>query len=1106
MKKSLIRKGICLLLSVATLFSIVALTVSAGSLKPNSTAATLDEMQALVGTMPYADYIVNYPEDKMPTGLSTIVLDNSTAVDQKGNKVDKVSESEDCLNSSTEDRNAWENFGWDENADSALFLPATGSVTWNFNVPADAASLYFIKITYYTCVTSESSMSAIERKLYIDGKAPFTESSYLTLSKHWTYDNIKVSDPTPATADDKEGTVYETREDGYYKIVTRIKDGMKYETVYKMTQDINGNSMAPSAVQHSQWSTYYCQDSSGYYHGYFKFFLLNGDHTFTLAAEREPVIIKSVELIPFNSEEGNSDIPTYDEVLKDYQDKGYTAPSGNSEPHVIEAEFPDFVSDTSVYATNDNTSAANYPASPKAQLYNVIGENSYSSVGQWAAYKFTVAEDGLYKFGMRYVQNALQGMFICRAIKIAGGHYGNEPAAPFLEAYNARFDYYDTWQSTYVGDGERVFEFYFEEGVEYTLYLECSLGTLKDLLQRVSNSMTKINDAYLKILQLTGNDPDEYRDYKFLEIMPDVLITLLEEAKELEAVKKEFEDLCGTNGAHITTLHTIALLLDTMGSDDGYNIAANMATLKSNLGTLGSWINSSQSSSMIVDSISVCPADADEKALKRAEPNFFQSLKFEIVSFFYSFFTDYEAMGLTEVPDGNTRTVDVWLATGRDQSNIWRTLIDGEGSFTDTTGIAVNLKLVAGGSLLPSVLSGKGPDVYMGLAAADVINTAIRDAILGVSGNDKDLSDDVNEIFSSTYYIYKYEDGTYETTKEYKGEENLVNVSQPFANHIEGNFADAAMDTITLQGVSYGVPDVMTMSMMFYRMDVLANLNQEVPESWDQLLALLPVLQSNNMSLGLNYGSAIDFMLYQRGGNMWKLPDDPKYAGYEVALDSDISLASFEYVCRLYSDYSFPISYDAANRFRTGEMPILIGDYGSLYNQLVVYATEIAGLWEFTSLPGTKRDDGTFNYDSLVNVSAVVMLHGCDDVLGAWQYMQWETSSGVQANYGNKMVALIGPSAKYESANLNAIKNLSWTASEREAIEEQMQHVASVVNYPGSYIITRYTKFAFLDAVNNGENPVEALQEYIDAINAEIRRKREEFGLTPPPADYETQQ
>jgi hypothetical protein len=53
----------------------------------------------------------------------------------------------------------------------------------------------------------------------------------------------------------------------------------------------------------------------------------------------------------------------------------------------------------------------------------------------------------------------------------------------------------------------------------------------------------------------------------------------------------------------------------------------------------------------------------------------------------------------------------------------------------------------------------------------------------------------------------------------------------------------------------------------------------------------------------------------------------------------------------------------------------------------------------------------------------------------------------------------------------------------------------AIVNYPGSYIISRYMKFAFLDTYNDGVNAHDAMMSYIDAINAEIKRKREEFDL-----------
>ena len=927
---------------------------------------------------------------------------------------------------------------------------------------------------------------------------------------------------------DGQEITYETLDDGYYKVIKTYKGGKEYVRKSVIIQDINGNSMLPEAVQTPLWSTDYCQDSTGYYQGYFKFYFLgDSEYQITLEAEREPVIIKSIELVPAVDTTGS--LQSFADYLEAMKNKGFAPATGASTVR-LEAEFPDLVSDSSVYATNDNTSSATFPSAPNAQLYNVIGENSYSSFGQWAAYKLTVDKDGLYKLGMRYLQSQLQGMYICRSIKIAGGQYGATPTVPFLEAYDAQFDYSKEWQSTYISDSNgNEFQFAFEAGVEYTIYIECSLGSLKDVIQKVENVLNTVNENYLRILQLTGSSPDEYRDYGFMLIMPEVLVSLIQQAGILMDVKEELIELCGTNGSHLATLETVAILLDTMGRDEGDNIAANMSNLKSYLGTLGTWINDSKQGTLILDNITICPSDADAKVLPGAKAGFFKSLWFEITSFIYSFFTDYESMGLTKVPDENTVTIDVWLASGRDQSNIWRTMIDADNGYTDSTGYGVNLKLVTAGTLLPSILSGKGPDIYMGLGASEVINYAIREAVLGINGNDtKALSEEENAVFKSTYYIYKDAEGNYhydETDPAVvyanAASPDDVFVSQSFEDVEANNYVKAATDTLELGDVVYGVPQTMGFAMMFYRMDVLAELDQAVPETWGELLSILPTLQSNNMQIGVSYIHALDFMIYQKGGSMWKYEDesiyDSIYAGAKIDLDSDIALESFEFVCRLYSDYSFPVSYDASNRFRTGEMPIIIGDYASIYNTLVVYATELAGLWEFCPLPGSEVVDPAtgktmidpqtgkkiINYNSLATVSATVMLHGCDNLKAAWTYLQWQTSAKAQADYGNKMVALIGPAAKYEAANVNAIDDLSWTASERDAIKNQMDNLSSIVNYPGSYITGRYMQFAFLDAVNDGVDAIDALSQYIDTINAEISRKRQEFGLPTFTADEE---
>jgi hypothetical protein len=97
--------------------------------------------------------------------------------------------------------------------------------------------------------------------------------------------------------------------------------------------------------------------------------------------------------------------------------------------------------------------------------------------------------------------------------------------------------------------------------------------------------------------------------------------------------------------------------------------------------------------------------------------------------------------------------------------------------------------------------------------------------------------------------------------------------------------------------------------------------------------------------------------------------------------------------------------------------------------------------------------------------------------------------------FTNEMVALMGPSAKQAVSNKNALASLPWTTSEYEQIQLQFNNLASIPNYPGAYIIARYTNFAFQNAYNDNVNPSDAMLEYIPTINKEIERKRNEFNL-----------
>ena len=123
------------------------------------------------------------------------------------------------------------------------------------------------------------------------------------------------------------------------------------------------------------------------------------------------------------------------------------------------------------------------------------------------------------------------------------------------------------------------------------------------------------------------------------------------------------------------------------------------------------------------------------------------------------------------------------------------------------------------------------------------------------------------------------------------------------------------------------------------------------------------------------------------------------------------------------------------------------------------------------------------------------MIEGSKNEEAAWEFIKWYTGAECQTDYANEMVAIIGDSAKHPTANRTALSQMPWTRAEYAEVQKQFENLAAVPNYPGYYILGRYTEFAFLAAYNNDADPSTELLSYINTINTEISRKRLEFGL-----------
>ena len=950
------------------------------------------------------------------------------------------------------------NYGEEGNKQSGVYVPESGTVSWEVEVPK--AANYTIKIVY--CQVGDKTNS-IERIFYLNGAVPFSEARSIVLNKVWTYD---------------------------YKYIYNSITG-KYDKYFEQDgSGSEGNDIRPNVIQSAQWVEYTIADSNGYYSAPFEFHFEAGVNTISFESQREPVVIQSIELVPAK------ELLTYDQYLEQIRVETNGKTPSNSkggDAYFFEAEAPDYVSAVTMYPVNDRTSPITSGLTgEQSSMYtklNTAGKEKWQNVGEWMEYTIEVKESGFYSLAVRYKQALLSGMYVSRRLYIDG-------KVPFEEANNCRFPYSDDWSTIYISDNPNIddpeeddpFQFYLEAGT-HTIRLEVCLGEMADIVNMVSSSLANINSCYLEILKLTGSSPDSNRNYGFARVMPDVLNLMMEESKNLKTVFDRLVEETG-KGEKTSTIEQVYLLLEKMAKNEK-EIAGNLGTLKSHIGSLGTWINSIKTQPLQVDHYTVQNCSEE---LPEDEANFFVSLWFEIKLFFASFITDYSAIGSTDEKGAGTNRVQVWVVTGRDQAQIIRNLVDNK--FTPQSGktaderIYVDLKLVSGGTLLPSVLAGVGPDVSLMESSTMIIDYALRDAVIPLN--------------------------KFMTDRQQVGSTPIQLTEEEKAASIMSAFPDAAMVPLTLYdydsatGVTneiyYGLPDSLSFAMMFYRKDVLASLGYSINDikTWDDLLSILPILQYNNMEIGI--ANDIYTFIYQSGNEAYR------ENGMKINFDDVGVLEAFTKLCNLYTQYSLPYQFDFANRFRTGEMPIGISSYTTC-NQLAIFASELSGLWGFVPLPGyeVKDEYGNLVYDedgnqvinntSIATVTGCVMLDGCDNEEAAWQFMQWYVSDDFQVDYSDEIVSIVGIASRPATANRKALEELPWTSEEWANINAQFDSLGAVPNHPGSYYLARYVSFAFLAAYNEGKDPADALLSYVPAINKEITRKRKEFGMEVIEAD-----
>ena len=813
--------------------------------------------------------------------------------------------------------------------------------------------------------------------------------------------------------------------------------------------DNRGNEIRPTQTEVYGWQSTYLKDKMGYVSEPYQFYFEKGKNTITLEAVNEPMVLRKLDIVAVEDGFKYADYTAAQTGTK-------AAGSGLDYVQIVQGEDSTVRSESSLYAKYDRASAITKPYSITKTILNYIGGEAWRNPGQWIEWNVEVPEDGYYHLCIKGRQNYDRGNISYRSLSIDG-------EVPFDEMKQVAFRFGNDWESLVLSDeSDKPYSFYLTKGT-HTVRLEATLGDMGMILEELSDSTFRLNQMYRTLLVYTGATPDQYRDYKVDQVYPEIMEAMSLESKRLYRIVDEVVEVTGQKADKIASAQTLAQQLERF-CEKPEKITLEFTTFKENISALGSAILSMSETKLDIDYIAVYGENAK---LDKDKSNFFKKAAHEVKSFFASFFIDYDAVGDVYADESNT--VKVWVLTGRDQGTILKSMIDD--TFTPATGIPINVEIVGADALLNAVVAGNGPNVVLSVGAGQPVDFALRNAVEDLT-QFADYEEVLKEFAPSTYRQY------------------------------------------TLDDSLYALPETLFYNVMFYRKDVLEDLELEVPQTWKELIEMLPTIQGNNLSVGIptaagSSGSAAAStavasaqadlsmyftLLYQQGGDLYN------DKGTQTIINNEAGVAAFKEYTKYFTDYGIPVIYDFVTRFRSGEMPIGIANF-TTYNTLVVSAPEIAGLWDFTLVPGTEKTDENGNAyidrSAFVSGSATMMLKTEDEKLkqSAWEFMKWWASSDTQVRFGREIEALLGSSARYATANMEAIKQLSWSASDIEILEKQLSYTVGIREVPGGYYTGRHISNACRKVINEKTDPRETIIDYSIKIDEELTKKRKEFGL-----------
>lgn len=734
-------------------------------------------------------------------------------------------------------------------------------------------------------------------------------------------------------------------------------------------------------------------------------------------------------------------------TVKSYQNLKSYSEYYKNEP-LVDAEWQQYEVEKFVSKSSSSIQAGSSSdpgVTPFDMSRNKLNTISFAEAGDRVDWKVNVEKAGFYNLAFKAMQSDKNSTYY-RKLLVNG-------EVPFEEAKYIPFRYSDKWENVVVGDLEgNPYAIYLNAG-ENIISFEVNVSKMRIINEKLTKITDEMNDLGLQVKSVTGNSTDKEIDWDMDEYFTDIHERFARWISEVESILEYVKYANGFEGDSyaISDLKNALSNLNKLAED--VNKLPTRLTLLSEGSScavqfLAGQINGVKSNVVTFDKFYVYSTD---NSLPRATANIFKKAWTSVSRFFLSFFDQNYSAKLAE------GEIEIWMGRSRQYVNALQKLIDQEGGFTDKTGIKAKVVLLPDeGKIILSNAANRTPDVACSVSTWIPNEYGMRGAI---------------------YDLRQFPD---------------------YAQNID-QFNENQLIPLIYDNQLFGLPETENFYVLYYRTDILESLSLEVPNTWDDVVDMLPILDRKGMefyiplssnSSSKSYDATAPF-IWQNDGQIYDVEN------LKSGIDDENTVKALQFMTDLYREYSLPYQVsNFFNEFRYGNMPIGIADYGT-YLQLLNAAPEIRGLWGISVVPGIERDgergETVYRYMS-GGQQASMIFKDSEYKAESWEFLKWWASEETQLSFSSHMINTYGKKYLWNTANQDAFQKLNWDKDDKAVIMEQWSWLKEVAKIPGSYIIEREISNIWNQVVFNDANLRSTISDSIIKQDKEISRKMQEFG------------